>query len=656
MIYRFYFQAQFLVKVNSPPPQVSQVAAPPSAAPAISTEQYSQKANALLDSVVNDIQAKQTPPPPPPPLDTTSSTVQQVSPPHPSPGTKKNQSLADMLFGTEDIRPQSEVSQPDLPEPAPEPLTPNSPDEYHHESISGGDSIRAESEPQTGSQAASTPPTHPSASLLAQSPYQVSQNSSSAHVIPKNETDLAQEIQAKMVQATATLKTPKSGLGHSASMSRKRIDPSQIGSPQLVAHSNPASLETLQTIPSRSPSLSTTHNSGTSKIFKKLRGSLRAKHPSPLTEEVYSPALGARTKTPMSSQTVEYDPSKFRAPGSPALMSATEPPRSKMVVPPPPASAGPGIKGFISRFRGKQRTVESPPTTDKRTSPQLLANAPPLSPLTPKYQEPLNLRTPTSDTEFNPTTPKPGNTIQNITPTTPPAEPSPPPPTQAATPPPSGSRQSVMIQQLFDAATNLGLDQSALNDLLMRSGSVSTRVPKLARTNSQGRSGSRTGQRSGTPTILEPSNSGDTSQLTIQPPSPTTTRGTPEPSAARSPVFRPPDNAGWKARENRGDRATSAVVRRTIILPDNFKAAGVDVQNVLQRVNSGKRRRGSVNSGSLKDRAPTPPPPRSPSGQRFSNDGSPPVPLLPQTLGSGGFLNAPRATMEKSNSTYDSSM
>lgn len=644
------------LKVNSPPPQIVQVPASPTTT-GLTSEQYSKKANALLDSVVNDIQAKHSPPPPPT-LDTASAAVRKAPPSEPSPGTQKNHTLADVLFGPRDIRPQA-GTQPD--EPAPDSSAVGTPDESKQGSVVNDESTQATVESQAGSLTASTSVT-PSVSSVTQSPYQLSRNPSSAGipVSPKNEADIVREFQAKMAQVDASMKNvsrPGDGLAHSGSISRRRIDPSQIGTPQLLSHSNPASLEALQTIPSRSPSLSTNNNSGTSKIgsrFKKLRGTLRAKHPSPLTEELASSTPSGNLKSPMS-QTANYDPAKFRAPGSPALASAIEPGRSKVPVPSPPASAGPTLKGFISRFRGKQRATEPPPAADKRVSPQLL-HAPPLTPLSPRYQEPVAPRVPT-EAVLNSPLPKPENTQQHISGPGPSAGSSTAPSHTGS--PSTGSRQSVMIQQLFDAASNLGLDQNALNDLLERSGSISTRTAKSAKVNPQAaRSNSRSGQRSETPTILEQSNSGDTSQLTLQPPSPATARtsqATPELGGTRPLVFRPPESAR-RARENRGDRAASTVVRRTIILPENIKVTGTDAHSVLQRANSGKRRRGSVNSSSLKDRAPTPPPPRSPIGQRFSNDGSPPVPSLPHSLSPDAYLTAPRANVEKPTSTYDSSM
>lgn len=622
---------------------------------ASSSEQYSKKANALLDSVVHDIQAKHSPPPPPL-LDTTSPTVSQAPPSNPSPGTQKNHSLAAVLFG-HDSTPQRDP-QPNEKEPASTLSVDDMPNGSEQEFVSSDESNPTAINSQSEAHAAPTPtpaPDSPSASAT-QSPYSVSRNPSSAHVTnsPKNQADIVREVQAKIAQADASIKSasktnlPGDGLSPSGSISRKRIDPSLIGTPQLVSHSNPASLDALQMIPSRSPTLSTNNNSGTSRIgsrFKKLRGTLRSK-PSPLTEDLSSSTSNINAKALKSAQSVNYDPAKLAPPGDIALRSATEPVSSKVMVPTPPASAGPTLKGFISRFRGKQRATEPSPISQQRPTTQT-SSAPLHAPVLPQVH-----KAPAEDVLKSPPTKRRSFQL-NV----PPSE----PPTETllnsshAASPSTGSRQSVMIQQLFDAANNLGLDQNALNDLLVRSGSVSQRTPKLGRTNSQtARSSSRTGERSGTPTVIEQSSSGDTAQAslsTISQPSQTT----PEPNATNPVVFRPPEGMR-RAREQRGDRAASAIVRRTIILPENIKVAVTDIQNVSQRPNSRQRRRGSVNSGSLKDRAPTPPPPRSPGSSRFSSDSFPPVPSMPSSLSPEAYLSIPRINAEKPTSAHDHSM
>jgi serine/arginine repetitive matrix protein 2 len=405
-------------------------------------------------------------------------------------------------------------------------------------------------------------------------------------------------------------------------------------------------MDAFQVIPSRSPTLSANNNSGTSKIgsrFKKLRGTLRSKS-SPLNDEISTSSVNA--KSPNTVQSVNYDSTKLAAPGSPALKSALEPASSKVTVPSPPASAGPTLKGFISRFRGKQRASEPLSATQKKPTTHP-SSAPLHTPVSIRHKD---QKAPAEDESKSPPQ------LKALSPE-PPVETS-STPSHAASPS-TGSRQSVMIQQLFDAANNLGLDQNALTDLLNRSGSVTSRTPKLGRINSQtGRSSSRTGQRSETPTALEQSYSGDTAQLTLQPPSPATARsaqGTPEPNATNPVVFRPPE-VMRRAREQRGDRAASAVVRRTIILPEHIKVTGTDDQSVPQRSNSRNRRRSSVNSNSLRDRAPTPPPPRSPVGSRFSSDSFPPVPSMPSSLSPEAYLSIPRVGAEKLTSAYDPSM
>lgn len=650
------------MQVSSPAPQAVQSAVSSSSDPMIisplTSEQYNQKASALLDSVVSDIQAKH---PLPPPLDTSTATVQRTPSSEPSPGTKRNHSLADVLFGSHDTDLQLDESEPALDSPVIDTLI-----ESNQNPVVDDTLVSMQTDLQTESQNATALAT-PSSANSAQSPLELSQNVPSAHVPMspknKNEAEFLREFQAKIAQADATIKNtsrtnlPGEGLSHSPSVSRKRINTSKISSPQLLSHSNPASLETIQTIPSRSPTLSTSNpgNFSIGSRFKKFRGTLRAKNTLPFKNELPSPSSAAPSsptppsvKTPSSSWTANDDHTKFGTPEAPVLANMTETGRFKASFPSSPALGGPGLKNFISRFRGKQRTAESSPALSKQLSSRLPAQPPPLI---PRHQDTMNARTPiATEPGLIPSLKLENAPVSSLAP----VELS----SSAHTASPStGSRQSVMIQQLFDAASNLGLDQNALSDLLMHSGSITSRSTRLAKANTpKSRSVSRQGHRNEVPAALEQSNSGDTSQLTIQPPDPTGSRPsqpTPDSGSTRSLIFRPLEQAR-RARENRGDRAASTVVRRTIVLPDSVKGIKTDAQS-LHRANSGKRRRGSMNSGSLKDRAPTPPPPRSPVCQIFSNDGSPPVPMLPHSLNSDVYLNLP-ATRPNMNSVYGPSM
>lgn len=233
-------------------------------------------------------------------------------------------------------------------------------------------------------------------------------------------------------------------------------------------------------------------------------------------------------------------------------------------------------------------------------------------------------------------------------------------PLRLAEQPQTNPNDSLALKQLFDAASNLGLDQTALNDLLARSGSTSSKSTAgwtmLTRNNSAAtnyrpptRNDSSIG-RALSPTISEgrPSADGYSEQREDSSINNLTSRKRVNPSAV--------------------DPAGNAVVRRTIIFPSDSRTSTIDL-NILMRKNSSARRRRSASaasvtssSRSVHDRAPTPPPPRSPTGRRFSHDASPPVPHLPVSFSAQAESLLPLATsraataspMEKSSSAYDS--
>ncbi|CAK5277758.1 unnamed protein product [Mycena citricolor] len=355
--------------------------------------------------------------------------------------------------------------------------------------------------------------------------------------------ELAREIQRKADAAMIMLHKQPSNSNLAVppkGSTRKRINPHQISTPQLVSAST-----SVDTIPLPSPSLS----GGQFKIgsrLKRLRGSLRTKT-MPTAHDVtpFPPEL-------QSPQAARYDPTKFRAPG-PTVMSATEFEGFKVsapLPPSPPASAGPGLKGFMARFRGRQRASDNP--LDSHAD------------LRPMYKS-----GPSSETLSSGHVP-------------------------AASP----DDGRAAIKQLFDAASNLGLDQTALNDLLVRSGSTSSRASEWSPLS---RNASRT-------TSNEPARSHRTH--------PSIVAESPEPVVER------------KAEAER--KESNAVVRRTIIFPSESRTSTIDI-SVLLRKHSSRRRRASsasVSSRSVHDRVPTPPPPKP---QRFSNVPAPPLPSADKT-------------------------
>ncbi|KAJ7752000.1 hypothetical protein B0H16DRAFT_1547045 [Mycena metata] len=589
----------------------------------VSSTPVADQYSALLNSVVDSLQSS---PPRNPPFATVDTANYVRSDDDESPTTRRNRDLAQVLFGQqekEDEKPQSLSNQNvfvsgngdynDVPNSAP--LNSSFPIEE-------------------------VPPSSASATW----PYQPSRNPSTPRLpqSAQEHAELAREVQRKTDAAMVALqKQPSTSnlvLPTKASGSRRRISPNQISTPQLVSAST-----SVDTIPLPSPSMA----GGQSKIgsrLKRLRGSLRAKTTIPTADDLTPFPIDLRS--PPLIQTAQYDPAKFRAPGGPTPASAMEPEGFKVPLPSPPASAGPGLKGFMARFRGKQRVSEMQTEFDYQHRPQGRPNH--LSP--PSSENVLGQTTssswsshhsssshspPESSPSSPPAQPRLSPTVSASTPT--PISPTTPvalPSTAPSIPPLFSSRahQSTpstetagtddAIKQLFDAASNLGLDQGALNDLLARSGSTSSRSndwTMLKRNNSGAASSSRPDLSHQKAQGGQPSRSNShRTQVTV--PAPISEAQLPQPDHVR----RPRD----------GGIDKSAVVRRTIIFPSESRTSTIDL-SVLIRKQSSRRRRASatsVSSRSVHDRAPTPPP-RVATGRRFSTDiTSPPVPQLPQSL------------------------
>lgn len=515
----------------------------------------------------------------------------------------------------------------------------------------------------------SSPSKEPRSAASASSQFMLNRNPSTPRIpqTPQEEADLTREVQEKTNAAMLALKKPRSNSNLAVdappgSVPRKRISPNQISTPHLISAST-----SVDTIPLRPPSLSSAGH-GPSKIgsrFKKLRGTLRAKNTMPTGEEVTPFPLDPTS--PPASQTAYYDPARLRVPGGPGAASATETGRFKVPIPSPPASAGPGLKGFMARFRAKPRMPETLTEVDSsRSSPQPSPTTSVQSPQgqshfpQPQYQPPA----PASESGYSTSTPR------AQAPQLPPMR-SGPQGMHANSP----SDASDSLQQLFTAASNLGLDQGALNDLLARSHSTSSRSTDwtlLTRNNSSSmssRPATHEEQHSESPRSTAPPNerpsmdqSSRNEDTVRRPPStdPNRTLTRDDQGTIRKRSVRKPADQSRRPREGQSDNAQSAVLRRTIIFPSE-KGSTIDL-NALMRKSTIQRRRASASSvsKSVHERVPTPPPPKPPTGKRFSNDGSPPVPHLPMSLAAhqDPYLNVQSASaggpIEKSSSTYDS--
>jgi serine/arginine repetitive matrix protein 2 len=575
----------------------------------------------------------------------------------PSPRTRRNRDLAQVLFGVQD-RDYKEPAQPTRPEPpsAVAILGTASREQANH----------SPSPESTDSSAETTDALSPS----YPNPLSASSPKASADA-----ADLAREVQRKADAAMLALKRNPSQsttdrIGVSGSISRRRVSPGQISTPRLVSAST-----SVDTIPLRSPSAASGSIQGSSKLgqrFRRLRGTLRAKTSVPYGEEVTPYPIDVHS--PPTSQVASYDPATLKVPGEPTAHSATEIGTSKFLVPSPPASAGPGLRGFMARFR-KTRTADASQDSGLRvftqttiTTPVVSAGSAGSAPITQEERSQSLARYATYGHY---------GTSQNAGATRYPrafstSEEPPAPVSRAAdiatVPNNSGMNgtDDAALRQLFAAASNLGLDQAALNDLLARSNS--TRAAHRARSTTDNHTTDRPPVGNAEPDVVLP-NRAVSPALSEPRPSVDIVPSRLEAANSRKPSVRRTVDPTRRARPVQDENATAvnAIVRRTIIYPSESRSSTIDLSMLMRKPSQSTRRRrsaasgGSMSSRSIHDRAPTPPPPKSSAGRRFSTDSSPPVPQLPNALSSQGeslssTQPAPAGPIEKSSSTYDDSL
>ena len=649
----------FISKIASPPPQVQNPASP---SPHPSDEQ-----TALLNSMVESIKVQHT-------LDTTP--VSTPDDKEISPSTRRNRDLAQVLFGDDEKEePTTDTKEPAQSTTDPEPfvipnITPSLP------------TIPSSPPPLVGETSNATPLTSPS-------PYLLTRNSSISRIPqkPKEEADLTREtreVQQKAEAAMIALKKDPSKVNVMDNLkrtpsARKRIDPKQISTPHFVSAST-----SVDTIPIRTPSISSNTTSGGSKLgsrLKRLRGSLRVKNISLSDEPVVQDS-----KSP-PSQPAYNDPAKLNVSGESTMSSVPKTGRFKVPIPTPSASAAPGLKGFMARFRNRQRISEIP---TQRSVPRASSPLSQVSPIIPTAQRqtdtPLAKSNASiiSERSFNSVTPRPAGQARPMYSRFPPANLVPAtasPPTSVSSSPSqtlNDSQSAAALEQLYAAANDLGVDQDALQDLLARSGSNSSRN-LLARNNSIQVTSLQPGKKepseptitaqqinyvastgsdqTATPTSYGPQSSDQSSNYIVS----DNERVTPsEDLVSRKPSIRKPDHLR-RPKEGQADTTVNPVVRRTIIYASDSGLSATEFAAMIQRKNSSRRRRISINSishRSVHDRVPTPPPPKTSGARRFSADGMPPMPQLPTSLGQAMNANSLSTSaggpIEKSNSTHDS--
>lgn len=307
---------------------------------------------------------------------------------------------------------------------------------------------------------------------------------------PPTNVHLVREVSRKAAEATAALKSTaqtraREGDGTLRRKPIKRIDLQQISNPHLVSKST--SVNAIPIVPSpaaaalsSSPSVTQLERSSSSKFtdrIKRLRGSLRTKPSSRDGSEVSPFIISPSTLNPSSQR--PQSPSTILSPTSPSgqtllytqqhynvPFSATEQARTKVVpVPAPPASAGPSIKGFMSRFRkSRKETSTSAPDKSAKQEPRHEPIQPTLTATSSRVSRPPE-----------------GGYSANARPVTPARSPTPGRHSEdflfmdSHNLPTSPTRDPAAVDQLLTAAEQLGLDTRELNQMLARSTARSSR-------------------------------------------------------------------------------------------------------------------------------------------------------------------------------------
>ncbi|CAE6515567.1 unnamed protein product [Rhizoctonia solani] len=649
-------------RVASPPP-VTQTQppnpiftpTPPSTPPVTkSAEDQAKKANALLHAMMDSIESSPHKP-------TTPPVTAPSSVPSPSP---QPQALAPQTsFSSEE--PQSTTP----PSPQDEPPTPDTPipDQDQRQkaladALFGSDSDATVKDPNPGfgrSQSlrafamppvSSSPTTDPDASPVIQGKS------------VQDEKSLAEDVERRAMAATAALKsasTPRldATTGRKAG---KKVNPRQISSPQLVSATTSvdtiglaaaaAAVGSNPSTPQQAsqPSLPNTQSKLSQRI-KKFTGNLRTRAPIPTAEDI-SPYV-IEVSTPPSGEPAQTSAGN-RIPSASTTTTSRVPSNSEPKSAPPttespvgapstpdgsaPSSAGtptspqPRLRGFMARLRKGRKDSTSSGFGDKPRAPSPLGPnltkpipAPPHIPAAMLKLAPIpmpeNLSTSSlagsgTGIEVPPPPPPP--------PTVPQSAPADLTTTPTHTPAPSQQVDEEAIRRLYDAASQLGLDHSAINDILVRSQSTSSRSTGWTQASSpmaQSSHKTDTVAAPPLPTVLERSMSVTT------------------PKAPRSPgalgrqlSLKPYNGLPLRTPASQEDTSSTSIIRRTVIFPTPPGRASSEMNRRPSSSRHKRNRSGSIHSNkSVQDRTPTPPPSRAPLNKRFSKDASPPVPQLP---------------------------
>lgn len=598
-------------------PQPTQSVTPGTRSPA---PDNNAKASALLESVVGSI---------PPPTLTIDDKVESKPPSELSPTTRRNRDLARALgFGTEEE--DNGVPEPiSTHEPEPSSSSASLAVEAILPQVPYPDPEDANSRTVTSLQPEDAP--------FASSPNPNLQRSISLRDPgPVDQNELEKEVQRKAEAATAALMKTTSGQKFTEanssmlSVTRKRISPSQISTPVLV--SAPTSVETIPLPqPTTIPPSNTQSSLGITQRVRRLRNTLRVKPSVSSVEEISSlstdqqpqnntpSGLHRRPTLPKFGAASSSDPAKAKVPASNTQTSSTTP----------------GLKGLIARFRKPKASEthgDSHSSNHSRTSPS--DSSPTAS--SHRGNSMVTSSTKSGASSSAEATARPATVTAAL----------------------NNEMDPTAVKQLFEAASNLGLDKVALNDLLARSTSVSRATGWGLSAGSRGVGGAKSPIPAGpvannvdqTRPATPDDKRNDDANSAVNGVDDRTVRA----MSMRKPVNSTPSDQGVE---------TPAVVRRTLIFPSEFKTSKLDVGPSSRRQSMKRHRRtGSATSAqsarSVHDRAPTPPPPKANGARRLSADRSPPIPSMATsiTAQAEALLRGPTGgvTTEKPNSAYES--
>lgn len=573
-----------------------------------------------------------------------------------SPG-RRNKDLAEILFGPTEPMPQA---VPMAAQPTQVEAEASEDDERKnvHEAVHGHGHERGEAEAEHGSESEANV-YEPVSTVTPKLEYKALPQAELPHATPPemaatvtaaqtpDAVDLMRQVQERADAAMAQLRRspqqnrfPTSG----SNVSRKKIHLQDISGPLLVQSST--SIDKIPTLPTSPQPQNKADNQRTVKLSfsKRLRNTLRSKN-APNGDEV-TPWSNDTTSSSVNNSplvgTRNLSPSKLSHHVIGSVNDLDVQQHSKPANISPPASAGPSLKNFMSRFRKKgpsegtsepehrngslpakssdSPVLSAPPVG--RTSFQL----PPVAPLLGRSGSVSQVRKTVAPSLSR----QPTETPTIIAPS------SPPPPSDTGA-----------LKQFFEAAQTLGLDQAAVNDLLVRSNTVKS-TTSAAESNAQSESSGRPyldAPRAISPLVPE---------VFIERPPGDLGRSASTRRQSASPAPIPPRRV-MELADGHGGGARNTILRRTLIFPSG-NGSSTDVAALVRRASKNRKRASAMSatsSRSVHDRVPTPPPTRA---KRQSQDPSPPMPNLPwmNQPGRSPSRYTPETPVENSNSPYDS--